>query len=145
MEVDKDNRRSTTGYVFTIGGTTVSWVSKIQSVIALSTIEVEYVAATKARKEMIWLQGFMDELVMKPDMGTLYSDIQSAIHLANNSTFHSRTKHIQLKYHFIWSMFEDGKLKLETIHTSQNLADMFTKVVTREKLRFCSVSTNRQV
>ena len=63
MAGDRDNRRSTTGYVFTVGGTTISWVSKIQSVVALSTTEVEYVAATEASKEMIWLQRFLDELV----------------------------------------------------------------------------------
>eukprot|EP00253_Pinus_taeda_P035207 PITA_35207 len=101
MAGDRDNRRSTTGYVFTVGGTTVSWVSKIQSVVALSTIEVEYVAATEASNEIIWLQRFMGEWVKEHDMGMLYSDSQSAIHLAKNSTFHSRTKHIQLKYHFI--------------------------------------------
>ena len=82
----------------------------------------------------------MGELGKKNDMGTLYSDSQSAIHLANNSTFHSRTKHIHLKYHFIRSVLEDGELKLEKIHTSQNPADMLKKVVTREKLRICSVS-----
>ena len=140
MAGDRDNRRSTTGYVFTVGGTTVSWVSKIQSVVALSTTEAEYVAATEASKEMIWLQRLMGELGKKHDMGTLYSDSQSAIHLAKNSAFHSRTKHIHLKYHFIRSVLEDGELKLEKIHTSQNPANMLTKVVTREKLRICSVS-----
>eukprot|EP00253_Pinus_taeda_P011320 PITA_11320 len=129
MAGDRDNRRSTTGYVFTVGGTNVSWVSKIQSVVALSTTEAEYVAATEASKEMIWLQRFMGELGKKHDIGTLYSDSQSAIHLAKNSAFHSRTKHIQLKYHFIRSVLEDGELKLEKIHTSQNPADMLTKVV----------------
>eukprot|EP00253_Pinus_taeda_P034959 PITA_34959 len=109
-------------------GTTISWVSKIQSVVALSTIETEYVAATEASKEMIWLQRFMGELGKEHDKGTLYSDSQSAIHLAKNSAFHSRTKHIQLKYHFIRSVLEDGQLKLEKIHTSQNPADMLTKV-----------------
>ena len=69
MESDRDNRRSTIGYVFTVGGTTVSWVSKIHSVVALSTIEAEHVAATEASKEMIWLQRFMDELGKKHDMG----------------------------------------------------------------------------
>ena len=77
MAGDKDNKRSTTGYVFTIGVTTVSWVSKIETVVALSTTEVEYVATTEASKEMIWLQRFMDELGKKHDMGTLYSDSQS--------------------------------------------------------------------
>ena len=65
MAGDRDNRRSTTGYVFTVGGTAVSWVSKIQSVVALLTTEAEYVAATKASKEMIWLQRFLDELGKK--------------------------------------------------------------------------------
>ena len=145
MVGDRDNMRSTTGYVFTVGGTTISWVSKIQSVVALSTTEAEYVAATEASKEMIWLQRFMGELGKEHDKGTLYSDSQSAIHLAKNSTFHSRTKHIQLKYHFIRSVLEDGQLKLEKIQTSQNPADMLTKVVTREKLRICSVSIGLQV
>ena len=87
----------------------------------------------------------MGELGKEDDKGTLYTDSQSAIHLAKNSTFHSRTKHMHLKYHFIRSMLEDGELKLEKIHTSQNLADMLTKVVTREKLRICSVSIGLQV
>ncbi len=144
MAGDRDNRRSTTGYVFIVGGTAVNWVSKIQSVVALSTTEAEYVVATEASKEMIWLQRFMGELGKENDKGTLYSDSQSAIHLAKNSAFHSRTKHIQLKYHFIRSVLEDGQLKLEKIHTSQNPADMLTKVVTREKLRTCSVSIGLQ-
>ena len=131
--------------LFNVGGTTVNWVSKIQSVVALSTTEAEYVADTEASKEMIWLQRFMDELGKKHDMGTLYSDIQSSIHLAKNSSFHSRTKHIQLKYHFIWSVLEDGQLKLEKIHTSQNPVDILTKVLTREKLRFFSISISLQV
>eukprot|EP00253_Pinus_taeda_P028155 PITA_28155 len=144
MAGDKDNRWSITRYVFTVGGTTISWVSKIQSVVALSTTEAEYVAATEASKEMIWLQRFMGELGKEHYISTLYSDNQSAIHLARNSSFHSRTKHIQLKYHFIRSVLEGGELKLEKIHTSQNPADMLTKVVTRERLRICSVSIGLQ-
>ena len=86
----------------------------------------------------------MGELGKKHDMGMLYIDIQSAVHLAKNSTFHSRTKHIHLKYHFIRSVLEDGELKLENIHTSQNPVDMITKVVTKEKLRIFSVSIGLQ-
>jgi hypothetical protein len=144
MAGDKDNRRSTTGYVFTIGGMIVSWILKLQKVVALSTIEVEYVAATEASKEMIWLHRFMEELGRKQEKNMLYCDIQSAIHLANNSTFHSKTKHIQLRYHFIRSILEDGHLKLEKIHTSHNPIDMLTKGVTREKLSSCSVSVGLQ-
>jgi len=141
----RDNMRSTTGYVFTVGGTTVSWVSKLQSVVALSKMEAKYVATTEASKEMIWLQRFLDELGKKQELSRLYSDSESVIHLAKSSAFHSKTKHIQLKYHFIWSALEDGQLKLEKIHTSQNPADMLIKVVTREKLRICSVSIGLQV
>ena len=68
----------------------------------------------------------------------MFIDSQSAIHLAKNSALHSKTKHIQLWYHFIWSVLEDGQLKLEKIHTNENLADMLTKVVTREKLNSSS-------
>jgi hypothetical protein len=101
MVGDKDSRRSTTGYVFTIGGTTISWILKLQKVVSLSTTEVEYVVATEASKEMIWLQRFMEELGKKQENSRLYCDSESSIHLAKNSTFHSKTKHIQLRYHFI--------------------------------------------
>ena len=86
------------------------------------------------------MQRFMKELGKKQENSRLYSDIQSAIHLAKNSAFHSRTKHIQLKYHFIRFVLDEELLKLEKIHTSQNPVDMLTKGVTREKLSSCSVS-----
>jgi hypothetical protein len=101
MAGDKDSRRSTIGYVFTIGGTTVSWISKLKKVVALSTTEAEYVAATESSKEMIWLQRFMEELGKKQENSRLYCDSESSIHLAKNSSFHSKNKHIQLRYHFI--------------------------------------------
>jgi hypothetical protein len=101
MEGDKDSRRSTIGYVFTVGGTTISWISKLQKVVSLSTTEAEYVVATEASKEMIWLHRFMEELGKKQENRRLYCDSESVIHLAKNSTFHSNTKHIHLRYHFI--------------------------------------------
>jgi hypothetical protein len=144
MAGDKDSRRSTTGYDFTIGGTIVSWILKLQKVVALSTTEAEYVVATEASKEMIWLQRFMEELGKKQENSRLYYDSESEIHLAKNSTFHSKTKHIQLRRHFIRFSLEDGHLKLEKIHTSQNPADMLTKGVTKEKLSSCLVSVGLQ-
>ena len=117
---------------------------KLQKVVALSTIEVEYIVATEASKEVIWLQRFMEELGKKQENSRFYSDSQSAINIANISAFHSKTKHIQLSYLFIRSVLENGQLKLEKIHTSQNTADMLTKVVTREKLNCCSVSIGLQ-
>ena len=136
MAGDKYSRRSSTWYVFTVGGIAVSWISKIQQVVSLSTMEAEYVVATKVSKEMMWLQRFMEELGKKQDNIKFYSDNQSGIHLAKNSIFHSKTKHIQLKYHFIQSVLEDELLKLEKTHTRQNPTNMLKKVVTRDKLSF---------
>jgi ATP-binding cassette subfamily B (MDR/TAP) protein 1 len=137
-----DNGRSTTGYVFTVGDTAVSWKSKLQEVVTLSTTEAEYVAATEASKEMIWLDRFMGELGKGRDDSILWSDSQSAIHLARNAAFHERTKHIQLRYHFIREVLESGLLKLGKVEGSKNPADMLTKVVDRAKLSFCSTSIN---
>ena len=93
MEGDKVNKRRTTGYVFTAGGITISWILKLQKVVALSTTE-EYVVATEASKEIIWLHRFMEELGNKKENNRFYSYIQSANHLEKNSTFHFDTKHI---------------------------------------------------
>ena len=76
MVGDKDNRRSTTGYVFTIGGTKISWISKLQKVVSLSTTKAKYVATTEASKEMIWLQRFMEELGKKQENSRLYCDMR---------------------------------------------------------------------
>lgn len=135
-----DHRRSTTGYIFTVGTGAVSWMSRIQKIVALSTTEAEYVAVTEASKELIWLQGLLTELGFMQEKCALYSDSQSAIHLARNSAFHSRTKHIGLRYHFIRSLLEDEVLTLIKIQGSKNPADMLTKVVTIDKLKLCSTS-----
>ena len=101
-----DHRRSTTGYVFTMAGTAISWMSQLQKIVTISTTEAEYVAVTESSKELIWLQSLLAELGFDQVMNVLHSDSQSAIHLAKNSAFHSRTKHIDLRYHFIRSLIE---------------------------------------
>ena len=137
---DIDSRKSTTGFVFTLGDTAISWASNLQKIVTLSTIEAKYVAATEAGKEMIWLYGFLDELGKKQEMGILHSDSQSAIFLAKNSAFHSKSKHIQTKYNFIRYLVEDKLVMLEKICGSKNPADMLTKGVTIEKLKLCATS-----
>ncbi|KAE8730100.1 hypothetical protein F3Y22_tig00003041pilonHSYRG00846 [Hibiscus syriacus] len=89
-----DIRRSTTGYVYTLRETAVSWVSQLQKIVALSTTKAEYVAVTEASKEMVWLQSFLEELGKKQENNVLYCDSQSVIHLVKNPSFHSRTKNI---------------------------------------------------
>ncbi|KAH9293251.1 hypothetical protein KI387_041546, partial [Taxus chinensis] len=71
MAGDVDSRRSTTGYIYTVGGTAVSWISRLQKLVALSTTKVEYVAATEASKEMIWLQQLLEELGHKEEECTV--------------------------------------------------------------------------
>ncbi|KAH9659545.1 hypothetical protein KPL70_023885 [Citrus sinensis] len=91
---DLDKRKSTTSYVFTLAGAAVSWVSKLQTVVALSTIEAEYMAATQTCKEAIWIQRLLEELRHKQQKIYVFCDSQSALHITRNPAFHSRTKHI---------------------------------------------------
>ncbi|KAJ7959734.1 Retrovirus-related Pol polyprotein from transposon TNT 1-94 [Quillaja saponaria] len=86
----------------------VSWISQLQKVVALSTKKAEYVALTEASKVMIWLQCFIEELGRGQRDNKFRCDSQSAIHLAKNPAFHSKMKHIQLRYHFIRSVLKDG-------------------------------------
>ncbi|KAH9331988.1 hypothetical protein KI387_004096, partial [Taxus chinensis] len=140
IDRDLDGRRNTTRYIFTIGGTAVSWISRLHKVVAFSTIEVEYVVAKKAIKEMICMSRFMKELGKEKDNCKLFSYSQIETHLGNKSAFHSRTKHIQLRYHFIQQVLEDGQLYLEKIHMSENPADMITNSLAKEKLELHSTS-----
>jgi hypothetical protein len=103
---DADSRKSTIRFVYTLGGTTMCWDSKLQRTVSLSTTEAEYVAVTEAEKEMVWLHGFLDELDKKDEKGVQHIDSQSAIFLAKNPMYHSRKKHIQLRYHFIRFLLE---------------------------------------
>ena len=94
MSGDIDSSRSTSGYVMTYAGGAMSWQSRLQKSVALSTTEVEYMATIKARKELIWMRNFLRELGMKQERFLLHYDNQSVIHLAKNAAYHSRTKHI---------------------------------------------------
>jgi hypothetical protein len=141
---DLDKRRSTSGYVFTLAGGPVSWMSKLQNIVALSTTEAEYMAASHACKEEIWLKGLLGEFGRMQDKVKVLCDSQSAIHLARNPSYHSKTKHISIKYHFVRQVVDEGGVALEKVHTKVNSADMFTKPVLLEKLRWCLASLGLQ-
>ena len=134
---DLDKRRSTTGYVFTLAGGPISWKSTLQSTVALSTTEAEYMAVTEAVKEAIWLQGMAKTLGLVQEHINVYCDSQSAIHLAKNQVYHARTKHIDVRFHFVREIIEEGKICLQKIKTADNPADMMTKVVTTIKFEHC--------
>ena len=137
MAGDLDDRRSTSGFLFTFAGGAISWQSKLQKCVALSTTEAEYIAATEAGKEMVWLKRFLLELGLKQLNYVIFCDSQSAMDLSKNSMYHSRTKHIDVRYHWLRLAIEEQMLQLKKIHTDDNVADMLTKVVPPDKLELC--------
>ena len=125
---DSTKRRSTAGYIFLLCGSPISWASKVQRTIALSTTEAEYMAATEAAKECQWICSVTPELgwiLRKPIK--LYGDNQGANALTRNPESHQRTKHIDIKHRFITSLVTDGSVTVFYVPTDQMLADMFTK------------------
>ncbi|RVW73392.1 Retrovirus-related Pol polyprotein from transposon TNT 1-94 [Vitis vinifera] len=119
---DIDSRKSTTGFVFTLGGTAISWALNLQKIVTLSTTEAEYVAAIEAGKEMIWLHGFLDELGKKQEMGILHNDSQSAIFLPKIQLFIQSRSIYKQNTHFIRYLVEDKLVILEKICGSKNPA-----------------------
>lgn len=99
MASDLDHRKSTSGYVFTFARGAMSWQSKLQKCVALSTIETEYITATEAGKETLWLTRFLQELELQLKDYVVYYDSQSAVDLSKNALYHSQIKHIDVKYH----------------------------------------------
>jgi hypothetical protein len=136
---DLDTRRSLTGYVFTIGGCAVSWKARLQATVALSTIEAKYKVVSEAAKEAIWLRGIYSELCGISSCVTIHCDSQSAICLTKDQMFHQRTKHIDMRYHFIRDVIaRGGVIKVRKIHNRDNPADMMTKPVATTKFELCS-------
>ena len=134
---DLDERRSLTGYVFQLCGSCVSWKATLQSVVALSTTEAEFMSLTEAVKEAIWLHGFLGDLAVEQVDRVVFCDNQSAIYLAKDEKFHERTKHIDVRNFFIQFHVKNKALLVEKIDTKDNPADMLTKVVPKAKFKHC--------
>ena len=139
-EACEDTWRSTSGYVFLLGGAAVSWSSRKQKSVSLSSCEAEYVAACEATREAIWEIHFLEQLGYKNlETPIVYMDSQSAMQLISNPVFHDKTKHIQGKMHFIREVAQDGLVTFAKVHTSLNLADILTKGVNGQKTTLCRV------
>ena len=134
---DLDKRRSLTGYSFILFGNVISWKASLQSMVALSTTEVEFMALTEATKEALWLQGLIGEFGVKQDSVIILSDSQSVIHLTKNQGYHERTKHIDVRLHFIREVVGSKRVLIEKVHTDDNAADFVTKPVTATKFERC--------
>eukprot|EP00253_Pinus_taeda_P001895 PITA_01895 len=134
---DLDQRRSISGYVFNLFGGAVSWISKKQSVVALSTTKAEYMAATHASKEVVWLQSLCSSMGLVQEAIRIDCDSQSAIFLVKNIAYHSKTKHIDVQSHFVRDMIEDKKVLMIKVDTLKNTADALTKFVSSKKFSWC--------
>ncbi|KAH9668969.1 hypothetical protein KPL70_021600 [Citrus sinensis] len=132
---DKDRRRSITGFVFTMCGGAISWKSSLQSMVALSTTEAEYIALTEAVKEAIWLRGLVSELGFKQKVVKVSCDSSSAIQLSKNPKYHERTKHIDVRMHFIRDEIGKGVMNVVKVPSEVNPADMLTKTLPSVRFR----------
>ncbi|KAK9051372.1 hypothetical protein SSX86_027999 [Deinandra increscens subsp. villosa] len=139
---DLDKYRSVTGYAFLVYGNLVSWKATLQPVVALSSTEAEYMALTEAIKEGLWLTGFVQELGLHVQDTKICCDNQGAIALAKNSVFHERTKHINVRFHFIRDIVNEGKVVLEYVNTQENCSDVFTKALPASKFLKCLTLMN---
>jgi hypothetical protein len=127
---DVDKRRSTTGFVFKLAGGPISWASKVQPTVALSSTEAEYMAACSAAQEAIWIRLLLKEMGFEQKEPTILNeDNQGCIRLSANDNSHQRTKHIDIKHHFVRERVKSGEIKLEYVNTKENLADMQTKAL----------------
>ena len=133
----KDGRQSTGGYVFFVAGGAVSWSSKRQEAVAMSTCESEYYAMVEASKEALWLNRLLKELGYNgaTPSALLWVDNQGAIALSENPEFHRRTKHIDAKYHWVRNEVANGSLQLEYIPTALMATDGLTKALTPKLFR----------
>ena len=130
FQTDKDDSRLQSGYMFCLNGGAVSWKSSKQETVADSTTEAEYIAASDAAKEVVWIKKFITELGVVPsiaDLVDLYCDNNGAIAQAKEPRSHQRSKHILRRFHLIREIIDRGDVKICRVPTNDNIADSLTK------------------
>ena len=121
-------RKSTSGCCLSLGSDMISWFSWKQSCVVLSTVEVEYVAACSASCNVVWLRKLLSDLFdLRLDVSCVFYDNQSCVKLLENHVFHDKSKHIEIKFHYIRDMVQRGAMKLQYIATDEQIADVLTK------------------
>lgn len=132
-----DDSKSTTGYVFSFGTNVFCWNSRRQDVVAQSTAEAEYISASDATKQAIWLRKILAVLDQNQDAPTvIHCDNISAIAISNNPVFHGKTKHIKLKFHFLREAVQDREVILPHCASSDQVTDIFTKPLPKPRLEY---------
>ena len=132
-----DDRKSTSGGCFYLGNNLVSWYSKKQNSISLSTAEAEYIAAGSCCTQLLWMKQMLADYGFDIKTLTIFCDNTSAINISKNHVQHSRTKHIDIRHHFIRELVENKTLILEYVETNKQIADIFTKAL--DTVRFDSL------
>lgn len=131
---DANDRKSVSGFVFLLGGNIISWGAKKQPTVALSSMEAEYMALSHATREAIWLRNELGELGIVQDGPTpVYVDNQGTIAFSKLQDFHGRSKHIDVRHHFVRECIARGDIEVSYVPTAENLADIFTKALPRER------------
>ena len=124
------DRKSTSGYFTFVGGNLVTWKSKKQKVVALSSGKAEFRGISKGVCELLWLRSLLTEIGYPPSVATnLYCDNRAAIQIAQNPVQHDRTKHVEIDRHFIKEKLEAKIIKLPFVKSEDQLADVLTKAV----------------
>ncbi|BES99741.1 Hydra magnipapillata [Nesidiocoris tenuis] len=131
------DRRSYSGYFFRFGGAAITWEARKQRTVALSSVEAEYMALAEAAREATYLKNFLRNIGYQTDSINVKCDSQGAKMLAENPVHHARSKHIDIKHHFVRQALEDGVLNISYLPTSEMPADVLTKGLPREKHNFC--------
>jgi hypothetical protein len=129
---DKIGRRSVSGYCFSLGAGAISWRSKRQACVAQSTCEAEYVAASAAAKEAVWLRQLLSEIGYPQEQPTLIrGDNQGALELIKSQRHHEQAKHIDVRYHYVREEHKKGTIRFDYVRLHNNVADLFTKPLAR--------------
>jgi hypothetical protein len=132
----EDDSRSTSGYAFSFGSGVFSWSSVKQNTVALSTAEAEYISASEATAQAIWLRFVLDDFgEMQAEATPLFYDNMSAISMARNPVFHQRTRHINRRYHFIREALQEGVINIQFCRSEEQLADIFTKALPKDRFK----------
>ena len=129
-----DDHKSTSGYVFLASGGAITWKSKKQTTIALSSTEAEYVALSEAAREACWLRSLYQELGYPQKYPIIIKgDNDGSIAMARNQQFHNRSKHIAIRWHWVRDLVDQGIIEIETCRDPQQTADVLTKALPRPK------------
>ncbi|GJW23873.1 retrotransposon protein, putative, ty1-copia subclass [Tanacetum coccineum] len=137
FETDRDDTKSQTRYVFVLNGGAVDWKSSKQSTTAMSATESEYIAASEAAMEAVWIRKFISGLGIVPTINeplNMYCDNSAAVHYANEPGVQKGARHYQRRYHYVRECVELGEIRILKVHTDNNLADPFTKALSNRKL-----------